>query len=60
MVVGTQVLSVVGLVLPYLVLVTTAVKATFPDETSCLENPRDGGVWWAAVSGVAQGRTRLK
>ena len=25
---------------------------------SCLENPRDGGAWWAAVSGVAQ-RTRL-
>ena len=27
---------------------------------SCLENPRDGGTWWAAVSGVAQSRTRLK
>ena len=27
---------------------------------SCLENPRDGGAWWAAVSGVAQCRTRLK
>ena len=26
---------------------------------SCLENPRDGGAWWAAVSGVAQSRTRL-
>ena len=25
-----------------------------------LENPRDGGAWWAAVSGVAQSRTRLK
>ena len=24
---------------------------------SCLENPRDGGAWWAAVSGVAQSRT---
>ena len=23
-------------------------------------NPRDGGAWWAAVSGVAQSRTRLK
>ena len=23
-------------------------------------NPRDGGTWWAAVSGVAQSRTRLK
>ena len=27
---------------------------------SCLENPRDGEAWWAAVSGVAQSRTRLK
>ena len=27
---------------------------------SCLEDPRDGGAWWAAVSGVAQSRTWLK
>ena len=27
---------------------------------SCLENPRDGGAWWAAVSGVEQSWTRLK
>ena len=27
---------------------------------SCLENPRDGGIWWAAVYGVAQSQTRLK
>jgi len=26
---------------------------------SCLENPRDGGAWWAAVYGVAQRQTRL-
>ena len=25
-----------------------------PLQCSCLENPRDGGAWWAAVSGVAQ------
>ena len=25
-----------------------------------MENPRDGGAWWAAVSGAAQSRTRLK
>ena len=31
-----------------------------PLQCSCLENPRDGGTWWAAVYGVAQGRTRLK
>ena len=30
-----------------------------PLQCSCLENPRDGGAWWAAVSGVAQSRTRL-
>ena len=28
--------------------------------SSCLENPRDGGAWWAAVYGVAQSWTRLK
>ena len=27
---------------------------------SCLENPRGGGVWWGAIYGVAQSRTRLK
>ena len=31
-----------------------------PLQCSCLENPRDGGVWWAAVYGVAQSRTWLK
>ena len=30
-----------------------------PRQCSCLENPRDGGAWWAAVYGVAQSRTRL-
>ena len=29
-------------------------------QCSCLENPRDGGDWSAAVCGVAQSRTRLK
>ena len=28
--------------------------------SSCLENPRDEGAWWAAIYGVAQSRTRLK
>ena len=28
-----------------------------PLQCSCLENPRDGGAWWAAVCGVAQSRT---
>ena len=31
-----------------------------PLQCSCLENPRDGGAWWAAVYGVAQSWTRLK
>ena len=31
-----------------------------PLQCSCLENPRDGGAWWAAVHGVAQSQTRLK
>ena len=31
-----------------------------PLQCSCLENPRDGGAWWAAVSGVTQSRIQLK
>ena len=31
-----------------------------PLQCSCLENPRDGGAWWAAVYMVAQSQTRLK
>ena len=31
-----------------------------PLQCSCLEHPRDGGAWWAAVLGVAQSQTRLK
>ena len=31
-----------------------------PLQCSCLENPREGRAWWAAVYGVAQSRTRLK
>ena len=30
-----------------------------PLQYSCLENPVDGGAWWAAVHGVARSRTRL-
>ena len=29
-------------------------------QCSCLENPRNGGAWWAAVYGVTQSQTRLK
>ena len=31
-----------------------------PLQCSCLENPRDGAAWWAAVYGVVQSQTRLK
>ena len=31
-----------------------------PFQCSCLENPRDGRAWWAAVYGVAQSWTQLK
>ena len=31
-----------------------------PLQCYCLENLRDGGAWWAAISGVAQSQTRLK
>ena len=31
-----------------------------PLQCSCLENPRDGGAWWAAIYGVAQSWTQLK
>ena len=31
-----------------------------PVQCSCLENPRDGGAWWAAIYGVTQSRTWLK
>ena len=39
---------------------TLAWKIPWMEESSCLENPRDGGAWWAAIYGVAQSRTRLK
>ena len=32
---------------------------TYPLWYSCLENPMDGGAWWAAVHGVAKSQTRL-
>ena len=31
-----------------------------PLQYSCLENPTDGGAWWAAIHGIAKSRTRLK
>ena len=31
-----------------------------PLQSSCLENPMDGGAWWAAVHGVAKSRIQLR
>ena len=31
-----------------------------PLQYSCLENPMDGGAWWATVHGVAKSQTRLR
>ena len=30
-----------------------------PLQYSCLENPRDGGAWWATVHGISKSQTRL-
>ena len=40
---------------------TLLEKAMAPHSSTlaCLENPIDGGAWWAAVHGVAEGQTRL-
>ena len=43
--------------LPYIVL---GEGNGTPLQCSCLENPRGGGAWWAAVYGVTQSQARLK
>ena len=40
--------------------VTAGEGNSIPLQYSCLENPMDGGAWWAAVYGVTKSRTRLK
>ena len=40
-------------------LIYTRGKNGTPLQSSCLENPTDGGAWWAAVHGVTKSRTRL-
>jgi len=42
---------------PYIPL---GILSNNPLQCSCLENPRDGGAWWAAIYGIPQSRTRLK
>ena len=55
--------KLICLITKFDVLQIVPVYDTLPHfslENSCLENPRDGGTWWAAVYGVTQSRTRLK
>ena len=56
--VGWKVLSSLENLMCYNVVVI--VGNGNPLQCSCLENPRDGGAWWAAVYGVTQSQTRLK
>ena len=42
-----------------LIIVTSGEGNGTPLQHSCLENPADGGAWWAAVHGVARSRTQL-
>ena len=42
----------------YEITLCTCCNGT-PPQFSCLENPMEGGAWWAAVHGVAKSRTRL-
>ena len=44
--------------IPHLILVVGEGNGT-PLQYSCLENPMDGGAWWAAVHGVAKSWTQL-
>ena len=45
-------------IFPALVLSSGEGNGT-PLQYSCLENPMDGGAWWATVHGIARSRTRL-
>ena len=59
-------LCLVGIILKGVFILTFLFKFIWlllgngtPLQYSCLENPMDGGAWWAAVHGVAKSRTRL-
>ena len=43
----------------YFLITCARLSNGTPLQHSCLENPMDGGAWWAAVHGVAKSRTRL-
>ena len=47
-----------GVLLSQKVIVEKAINGT-PLQYSCLENPMDGGAWWAAVHGVGKSQARL-
>ena len=53
-------ISIATLAFIWLVLACIGEGNGKPLQCSCLENPRDGGAWWAPVYGVAQSWTRLK
>ena len=43
----------------YVYVIYTGEGNGTPLQYSCLENPMDGGAWWAIVHGVAKSRARL-
>ena len=45
--------------LNFFLRITVEKEMATPLQYSCLENPMDGGAWWATVHGVAKGRTQL-
>ena len=52
--------KILSLIMLYMDYSLTGEGNGNPLQCSCLENPRDGGAWWAAVYGVAQSQTQLK
>ena len=51
---GVYVLAIV-----FVIYIKINIHNGTPLQSSCLENPMDGGAWWAAVHGVAKSRTQL-
>ena len=52
-------LSITGLAIIFIILMKVKDGNGTPLQHSCLENPMDGGAWWAAVHGVTKSQTRL-
>ena len=53
-------LSAISLGFIPIVVCISGLSFLLLSKCSCLENPRDGGAWWASIYGVTQSRTRLK